>query len=304
MKVVLAVHGGAGRRAVNQETYVTIKNVLEQALLEGFRVYKSGSSLDMVVAAIEVLENSGIFNAGIGSTVDASGSISMDAGLMFRGKAGAVACVRYPKNPIKLARFVLERTEHVIIAGGAADKLARKIGLEPHPGPLQRVLELYSNVIIRLRRGERVESPFQKSLETWLSLGDTVGAVSIDRDGILAAGVSTGGVFLKMPGRVGDSAIPGAGFYANECGAAIATGIGEYILLTHATLKIVEEMCNGAIPSDAVKKVLNIVTNRFGSNTAGFIALDNKGRVAGLYNTQMMPWGYISEEGNVKILGI
>ncbi|MCC6055279.1 MAG: isoaspartyl peptidase/L-asparaginase, partial [Desulfurococcaceae archaeon] len=92
MKVVLAVHGGAGRRAVNQETYVTIKNVLEQALLEGFRVYKSGSSLDMVVAAIEVLENSGIFNAGIGSTVDASGSISMDAGLMFRGKAGAVAC--------------------------------------------------------------------------------------------------------------------------------------------------------------------------------------------------------------------
>lgn len=304
MRAVLAVHGGAGKWVTDGETHRNVRKALEDALLEGFKAYHSGSSLDMVVATIEILEDSGTFNAGVGSTVDASGSISMDAGLMYRDRAGAVTCVRYPKNPIKLARFILEKTDHVIVAGVAADVLARKIGLEPHPGPSQMVLELYNNFMVKLKSGESVESPFKRSLETWLSVGDTVGAVAIDRSGTLAAGASTGGVFLKMPGRVGDSPILGAGFYANECGAAVATGIGEYILLTHATLKIVEEMCSNIAPEKAVEKVLSIITSCFGSNTAGFIALDRLGRVAGLYNTRAMSWGYISDEGIIKILGI
>jgi len=304
LKAILAIHGGAGKWAVDEKTYRDVKKVLEEALVEGFRVYRTGSSLDMITIAIEVLENSGIFNAGIGSTVDVSGSISMDAGLMYRNRAGAVAYAKYPKNPVKLARIVLEKTDHIIIAGDAADNLARKMGLEPHPGPLPRTLELYRNFMEKLRRGEKIESPFKKSLEMWLNIGDTVGAVAIDKDSVLAAGASTGGVFFKMPGRVGDSPIPGAGFYANECGAAVATGIGEYILLTHATLKIVEELCNNTLPGKAIEKILNVITSRFGSNTAGFIALDKLGRVAGLYNTRAMPWGYISDDGAVKILGI
>ena len=301
MKAVLAVHGGAGSWRVDEETIKRVKSSLEEALREGFKEYSRGSSLDMVVRAVEVLENSGIFNAGVGSTVDLSGSISMDAGVMYRGRAGAVAYVKYPKNPIKLARFVLENTDHVLIVGDAADNLARKIGLEKHPGPTNRVLELYRNVM----RQRDIKTPFAKSLKLWLSLvGDTVGAVALDKNGDLAAAVSTGGVFLKFPGRVGDSAIPGAGFYANSCGAAVATGVGEYIIMTHATLRIVEQICNNTPVDKAIRNVLDSITKLFGAGVAGFIALNSKGDVAGFYNTNAMPWGFIDESGNVVILGI
>jgi beta-aspartyl-peptidase (threonine type) len=281
-----------------------VKKVLEDALREGFRYYKSGSSLDMVVAAIEVMENSGVFNAGVGSTVDLAGSVSMDAGVMYRGKAGAVAYVKYPKNPIKLARFILEKTEHIILAGDAADQLAKKLGLDRHPGPAQKVLERYREFLEKVKRGEAIDNPYKRAIEFWLSLGDTVGAVALDGNGDLSAGVSTGGVFLKMPGRVGDSPIPGAGFYANECGAAAATGVGEFIILTNASLRIVDGICNGLEPERAIESILNLITKRFGAGTAGFIALDRIGRVAGLYNTQAMPWGYITEDGEIKVLGI
>ena len=304
MRVVLAVHGGAGNWRVDATTLAAVKMAIKQALEEGFKAYHSGSSLDMVVAAVEVLENSGVFNAGIGSVVDLSGSISMDAGVMYRRRAGAVAYVKYPKNPIKLARFVLEKTDHVIIAGDAADNIAKKIGLEPHPGPSKKVLELYKDYLNKIVKGEAKSIPYPKSLAAWLSLGDTVGAVALDRNGDLAAGVSTGGVFLKMPGRVGDSPIPGAGFYANECGAAAATGVGEYIILTHATFRIVEDICKGKDVQEAVGNVLESIGNVYGSGVAGFIALDRFGRVAGLYNTHAMPWGFITESGELHILGI
>jgi len=304
MKAVLAVHGGAGRWSTDPETIKAVKKVLEDALREGFKYYKSGSSLDMVVAAIEVMESSGVFNAGVGSTVDLAGSVSMDAGVMYRGKAGAVAYVRYPKNPIKLARFILEKTEHIILAGDAADQLAKKLGLDKHPGPAQKVLERYREFLEKVKRGEAIDNPYKRAIQLWLSLGDTVGAVALDSNGDLSAGVSTGGVFLKMPGRVGDSPIPGAGFYANECGAAAATGVGEFIILTNASLRIVDGICNGLEPEKAIESILNLITKRFGAGTAGFIALDRIGRVAGLYNTQAMPWGYITEDGEIKVLGI
>ncbi|MCI4436525.1 MAG: isoaspartyl peptidase/L-asparaginase [Ignisphaera sp.] len=304
MKAVLAVHGGAGRWSADPETIKAVKKVLEDALREGFKYYKSGSSLDMVVAAIEVMESSGVFNAGVGSTVDLAGSVSMDAGVMYRGKAGAVAYVRYPKNPIKLARFILEKTEHIILAGDAADQLAKKLGLDKHPGPAQKVLERYREFLEKVKRGEAIDNPYKRAIQLWLSLGDTVGAVALDSNGDLSAGVSTGGVFLKMPGRVGDSPIPGAGFYANECGAAAATGVGEFIILTNASLRIVDGICNGLEPEKAIESILNLITKRFGAGTAGFIALDRIGRVAGLYNTQAMPWGYITEDGEIKVLGI
>ncbi|MEM0026438.1 MAG: isoaspartyl peptidase/L-asparaginase [Ignisphaera sp.] len=304
MRVVLAVHGGAGSWRVDMATLEMVRRVIKQALEEGFKAYHSGSSLDMVVSAVEVLESSGVFNAGVGSVVDLSGSVSMDAGVMYRGKAGAVAYVKYPRNPIKLARFVLEKTDHVIIVGDAADKIAKKIGLEPHPGPSEKVLKLYKDYLNRIVKGEAKSVPYPRSLATWLSLGDTVGAVALDKNGDLAAAVSTGGVFLKMPGRVGDSPIPGAGFYANECGAAAATGVGEYIMLTNATFRIVEDICRGKDVEEAVASILKVIDSVYGSGVAGFIALDRFGMVAGLYNTHAMPWGFITESGELHILGI
>lgn len=301
---ILVVHGGAGSWRVDSKLLEGIKKALVDALVSGFRQFYNGSALDMVVEAVKVLEDSGIFNAGIGSTVDLSGSISMDAGLMFEGRAGAVAYTRYPKNPILLAKYIYSYTDHIIITGSAADDLAKRVGLEPHPGPSERWIKLYREYMERAKKGEKISTYFGKSLRLWLNIGDTVGAVALDRSGRLAAAVSTGGVFLKFPGRVGDSPIPGAGFYANECGAAVSTGVGEYIILSHLALRVVEGICKEADIIKASKEALDILTNRFGSNTAGIIAIDSRGQPHAVYNTEAMPWGYIDSSGSIVLKGL
>ncbi|MCS7111834.1 MAG: isoaspartyl peptidase/L-asparaginase [Ignisphaera sp.] len=304
MRPIIVVHGGAGSWRVDSTLLDSIKAALENALLSGFRLSYSGSALDMVVESVKVLEDSGIFNAGTGSTVDLSGNASMDAGIMFEHRAGAVAYVRYPRNPIVLAKHVYSYTNHILIAGSAADDLARRLGLEPHPGPSERWVALYKDYIERIRRGERIPTHFSRSLSLWMNIGDTVGAVALDGNGRLAAAVSTGGIFLKFPGRVGDSPIPGAGFYANECGAAAATGVGEYIILSHLTLKVVEGICRGKDVAKASKEALDALTSRFGSKTAGIIAIDSSGRLYAAYNTEAMPWGYIDGSGKIALGGL
>uniref|UniRef100_A0A7C2ZLV3 Plant-type L-asparaginase n=1 Tax=Ignisphaera aggregans TaxID=334771 RepID=A0A7C2ZLV3_9CREN len=302
---VLAVHLGAGEWNIDEEMKVKIKQLITQSLEEGYKAGLTGSGVDMVVKAIEILEDSGLVNAGVGSIVDLSGAISMDAGIMYSryAKAGAVAYVKYPKNPILLARYVMELTDHVILAGEAADKLAEKIGLEKHPGPLDRVMRRYRETMAKIRLGHVDGLRYINSVNLWIKLGflDTVGAVARDSSGEFAAGVSTGGVFLKMPGRVGDSAIPGAGFYANSCGAAAATGIGEYILLSLLTYNVVQDICRGSDVVRAVGKSLKVMTERYGPGTAGLIAVDVSGKVYGACNTKAMPWGYIDEDGKIRI---
>ncbi len=301
---ILVVHGGAGSWRIDSKFLGDVRKTLIEALVNGFKLAHNGSALDMVVEAIRILEDSGVFNAGIGSTVDLSGNVSMDAGLMFEGRAGAVAYVKYPKNPIILAKHVYSYTDHVLIVGSAADDLAKRFGLEPHPGPSERWVKMYRDYIERARMGERISTHFSRSLKLWLNIGDTVGAVALDENNRLAAAVSTGGVFLKFPGRVGDSSIPGAGFYANECGAAVATGVGEYIMLTHLTLRIVEGICRGGDIVRTSKEALDILTNRFGFNTAGVIAIDGSGKPYAVYNTEAMPWGYISDDGKIVLGGL
>lgn len=304
MRPILVVHGGAGNWRINGRLLNSVTTALKSALQAGFKLLYNGSALDMAVEAVKVLEDSGIFNAGIGSTVDLSGSVSMDAGVMFGSRAGAVAHARYPRNPIVLAKYIYNYTDHVLIVGSAADDLARKFGLEPHPGPSERWLALYREYIEKAKRGERISTLFSRSLDLWMSMGGTVGAVALDRSGRLAAAVSTGGIFLKFPGRVGDSPIPGAGFYANECGAAAATGVGEYIVLSHLTLRVVEGMCRGMDVAEASKRALNTLSSKFGSRSAGIIAIDSDGKPYAVYNTEAMPWGYIDESGNIILGGL
>ncbi|MCX8209092.1 MAG: isoaspartyl peptidase/L-asparaginase, partial [Sulfolobales archaeon] len=232
----IAIHVGAGRWVLDSESMKQVRDLMTTSLDNGLRVGRSGSALDMVVEAVKILEDSGLVNAGTGSTVDISGSVSMDAGVMYSklGRAGAVAYVKYPRNPVVLAKYVLEYTDHVLIAGDAADRLAEKLGLDRHPGVSERVRRTYEDAVRKIQSGETPQKFYSKSLELWLKLfglGDTVGAVAVDSEGELASATSTGGVFLKMPGRVGDSPIAGAGFYASRCGATSATGIGEFIIL-------------------------------------------------------------------------
>ncbi len=304
----VAVHAGAGRWQLDPETEERLRKLIRDALEAGMEASRSGSALDMVVEAVKVMEDSGLVNAGLGSTVDLSGSVSMDAGVMYSGtgRAGAVAYVRYPRNPVLLARYVLESTDHVLLVGEAADRLAERLGLSRHPGPAERVRRAYEEAMRRARAGEVPQRFYARSLELWLRLfgpGDTVGAVAVDSGGELAAATSTGGVFLKMPGRVGDSPIVGAGFYASKCAAASATGIGEFIAIFGLSRRIVEAACASGDPVASARRLVEEFTRLFGSGTAGVLVIDGEGRAHGEYNTQAMPWGY-SAGGVVRVLGI
>ncbi|MEM2535143.1 MAG: isoaspartyl peptidase/L-asparaginase [Candidatus Nezhaarchaeales archaeon] len=196
----IILHGGAGswRAYEVDEALRALRFAGELGLkvLEG-----NGSALDAVIEAVSFMAGSGIFNAGRGSCKDLSGNASLDAGIMWMGRAGAVAYVKATWNAIRLARIVMEHTPHVLMVGDGADELARSRGLPP--------LNLVSNGFGN----------------------DTVGAVALDMEGRLASAVSTGGIKNKMPGRVGDSPIPGAGFWASRLVASCATGYGEAIIM-------------------------------------------------------------------------
>ncbi len=291
---VVAVHGGAGSRR-GWRNYDRVRKELEAALDEGVRALRTGSAVDAVEAAIRYMEDSGVFNAGVGSVLDLKGGLSMDAGIMDGRslRAGAVAAVEYPKNPVVLARKVMERTGHVILAGKGADELAERLSLPRHPGPSERAIKRWKELLEKVREGGNTYYALRYKEAKELGLLDTVGAVAVDADGGTAAAVSTGGVIMKFPGRVGDSPIPGAGFYADRWGAAAATGYGEVIIMSMACLRAVERLASGSLPSEAAWLTVSSITALFGSGNVGIIVADRHGRVAAARNTEVMSWGYL-----------
>lgn len=299
-KPVVIVHGGAGRWNVDEETRVRVLEVLKNAARSGLdAILRGGNAVEAVVSSVKVLESSGLFNAGIGSVLNLFGEVEMDAGIMD-GKtmrAGGVAAVTRPKHPIELARIVMEKTDHVLLVGRGADRLADLFGLEPRPPIPQRVLERYRELVKNL---DSVR--YWKKLKDLLRIvapmvSDTVGAVALDMDGNVAAAASTGGVWLKLPGRVGDSPIPGAGFYAdNRGGGASATGLGETIVMTSLTRFAIELMIQGKSAKKACIEAITELTRRFGPDTAGIIAIDVKGEIASVHNTEYMPFAYACKD--------
>ena len=291
---LVLVHGGAGRWA-GLEREDSVVDAARRAVEAGLR---GENNIDMVVEATRVLEDSGVFNAGIGSTLTFTGRVEMDAGLMVSSTRGAgVAAVTYPRNPIILARLVLERTNHVLVVGPAADALAERFGLEKHPGPSERALERWRRLRRELAEG-RGPSWARKVAE--LYGGDTVGAVVLDPEGRLAAATSTGGVSLKLEGRVGDSAIPGAGFYVDdEAGACAATGIGETIILGRPCTYAVELLSSGVPVLEAAFTAVARHTRLFGANNLGLILVDVEGCAAAAMNTEAMPVALGSPDKNI-----
>ncbi len=289
----IIVHGGAGAWRL-KEALERVARPITEAVTKGVNMLlEKDSPLEGVVEAIAVLENSGVFNAGIGSTLSYEGKIEMDAGVMSGDyKAGAVAIVTYPKNPIKLAKYIAQNLDHVIIGGQPADKLARRIGLEKHPGPSKYAIQRWELVKKELEEGKGPRWA-QKIKELY---SDTVGAAAF-RETRFAAGASTGGITLKHSGRIGDSPIPGAGFYAeDEVGACSATGIGETIILTRPCAQIVQLLSNGYNIVDAVEEVLKHHTRVFGSDNLGIIAIDKEGNAVAGINTRIMPVGVYGRE--------
>ena len=277
------VHGGAGsgKYARTDKRF----GGLIQAVEAGRSALKKGSGLDGAMAAVRSMEESGLFNCGKGACLTAEGKVELDAAVMTRkGHPGAgVGNVTCTYNPVKLARWVMENTEHVLIAGGMTAEYARIAGMEVvSPRPSVAALKRYAV----LNRGGKFADPLR--LVGRFRTGDTVGALAMGTDGVPAAAVSTGGRWMKLPGRVGDSAIIGAGIFADErVGAACATGTGEEIIRCALSLRACEFMKKGGA-EEAATRAISYISKERGKGTAGIVTMDLKGRVGAAYNTQAM----------------
>ena len=292
-----AVHGGAGTLApadLTPENERAYRAGLERALRAGFAVLDAGGpSLDAVVAAVQVLEDDPLFNAGRGAVVAASGQHELDASVMDGRdlRAGAVTGVRHVRSPIALARLVMERSPHVMLAGAGAEEFALEQGLTPVP----------NTHFATERRRRELERFLQGELEAGReSLMGTVGAVARDTSGTLAAATSTGGMTGKKWGRVGDSPIIGAGTYAaNDCCAVSATGHGEFFIraaVAHEIAALMRYKGLGVI--EAAEDVVMRQLVKLGGS-GGVIAVGRDGRIAMPFNSEGMLRGAMDSSGRL-----
>jgi beta-aspartyl-peptidase (threonine type) len=309
----LVVHGGAGtipRDQMTPELEAQYRADLERALRAGHEVLKrGGKSLDAVEAAIKILEDSPLFNAGKGAVFAADGRNELDASIMdgATGKAGAVAAVHRIKNPISLARMVMERSEHVMMVGDGAEKFAREQGMslvDPKYFFTEKRWKALQEVKRQEAEARKAGKP--RAHVTTLSESDdykfgTVGAVAVDRAGNLAAATSTGGMTNKRYGRVGDSPIVGAGTYANNRTCAVsATGHGEYFIRSVVAYDISALMeYKGLSLAKAADEVVMDKLVKLGGE-GGVIAIDREGNIAMPFNSPGMFRGWIDEEGRVQ----
>ena len=310
----LAIHGGAGtidRTKMTAEREAAYRADLERALRTGHAILaKGGSSLDAVEATLHVLEDSPLFNAGKGAVFTHDGHNELDASIMdgATGKAGAVAGVRRVKNPISLARLVMEKSPHVLMVGAGAETFAREHGVRL-VNPKYFWTEHRWKQLQEAKRKELEERAKGRAAAVVTQVSDsegykfgTVGAVALDRAGNLAAGTSTGGMTNKRFGRVGDSPIIGAGTYASNATCAVsATGHGEYFIRSVVGYDISALMeYRGLSVADAANEVvMKKLVERGGEG--GVIAMDRAGNIAMPFNSTGMYRGWIDADGKVTV---
>jgi len=282
MPIVIAIHGGAGVLRADKPG-ASQRAVLKQALEAGYEVLERGEpSLDAVAAAVVVLEDSPLFNAGRGSSFNSDGEIEMDASIMEGAglRAGAVAAVRRIRNPVLAARAVMEASRHVLLAGNGAERFARKHGLKLEPAE-------YFHTARRL-------SALKRNLTSYHG---TVGAVALDAAGNLAAATSTGGYTGKLPGRIGDSPIIGAGTYADNRACAVSgTGFGEAFIRAAVGHDVCARMlyAHVSLATAAAAALKNVAS--LGAD-GGLIAVDRRGNVAMPFNSEGMYRACIDRRG-------
>jgi len=301
---MVAIHGGAGvigRTDMSPQLERDYREALAAALEAGNRVLAAGGpSIDAVVAAVCVMEDSPLFNAGRGAAFTAEGTNELDAAVMDGAtlQAGAVTLVTCVKNPVKLAKVVMERTPHVMLAGAGAEAVARAHELEivePEYFFTQRRWDA-------LQRMKSAQTLARQATVAESDKHGTVGAVALDCAGNLAAATSTGGRTNKLAGRVGDSPIIGAGTYANNATAAVsATGEGEYFMREVAahTLSALMEFKGWSVEQAAKHVILERLQALGGSG--GLIALDRKGNISMPFSTPGMYRGCMKVGGAPEI---
>ena len=294
----IAVHGGAGdftRVSLTLEREAACRAALEEALESGRRILAGGgSSLDAVVAAVKVLEDSPLFNAGRGAVYTRDGTHEMDASIMDGRdhRAGAVAGVSVVRNPVDAARAVMDKSGHVLMAGAGAERFAREQGLAIVSPSWLRTEERWEQ-FQRSRR--KTPAPAAEGKH------GTVGAVALDRAGNLAAATSTGGIAGKRPGRIGDSPLIGAGTWAdNESVAVSATGSGEMFIRTAAAHDIAALV---KYKGFAMQKAADEVLAKVGAigGRGGVIALDRTGDPVFSFTTEGMYSGYAKGEARPEV---
>lgn len=296
---VLVIHGGAGviKRDMNPIREKAVRAAMVRALQDGYAQLKAGKpAIDAVTAAITVLEDDPNFNAGRGSVFTHEGRNEMDAAVMEGDsrRAGAVAGVQRVKNPILLARAVMEHSSHVMLIGDGAEAFAKEQGIPLVDPSYFRTEERWQQFQKALK--EDSEKKPHDDPETAKHFG-TVGAVALDSAGHLAAGTSTGGMTDKRWGRVGDSPIIGAGTYANAKCAVSGTGWGEFYIRTVAAHEICMKVSMLEEPVQrAAAEVINQEIPSMGGN-GGAIALDAHGNIAMPFNTDGMFRGWIGADG-------
>lgn len=253
----------------------------------GFRLLEEGrSAVDAVEAAIVFLEDYPDFNAGTGSRLQLDGVPRMDASIMEGDslRAGTVAAVLNLKNPIRAARAVMEKTEHVMLVGEGARSFALASGVEEGEVHTAKRIEEW-------KRSLRKKHKHTQLLESMYDC-ETVGAVAVDREGLVVSGSSTGGAPYMLPGRVGDTPIVGAGIYADSSvGGVTATGLGEQIVRVVLSKSALDLMKKGLSPRRALRMAMNKLEKVTGGH-AGAVAIDEKGKVGIYHNTRFMSYAY------------
>ena len=304
-KFSIAIHGGAGtlvKGLMTPEKEAQYKAALENALESGYSILeKGGNAIDAVEAAVRKLEDSPLFNAGKGSVFTNAGTHEMDAAIM-EGKslqAGAVSLITGIKNPVSLARDVMEKSNHVFLAGEGAMEFADSLGYKLESPEYfydefryQQWQEIKDSDSFQLDHSDKKDNKF-----------GTVGAVACDKDGNIAAATSTGGMTNKRWGRVGDSPIIGAGNYANNKTCAVScTGSGEFFIRGVVAYDVSCLMeYKGMTLEEAASEVINKRVLEIGGD-GGLIAVDAKGNIALPFNTEGMYRAYKTSEGKKEVL--
>lgn len=297
----IIVHGGAW--AIPESLKEPSINGVKRAAKTGYdRLTEDGNAVDAVEDAVRVLEDDTAFDAGHGSVLTEEMTVEVDAMIMDGStlESGAVASAIGIANPVSLARHVMQDTPHSLFVGYGAVKFANKIGFPVLRDPLQLISE---ESRLQLKGVRNFDNAVIASFNTYGRSGtvhehnlghDTVGAVAIDSSGKLACATSTGGISMKMPGRVGDSPLIGCGSFANKEGAVSTTGHGESIMKVLLAREVVYNMESGHPPENACKRALQTMFTETGGQ-GGVIAIDKHGQAGRSFTTRRMAWATVKE---------
>ena len=302
MTPALIAHGGAGTWRPGREEDAV--EGMRAAVEAGRKVLAAGgSALDAVCATVVVLEDDPIFNAGTGGVLNFDGFVELDASVMVgeRRQFGAVTGLQRVKNPILVARKVMEETDHAMLTGEGALRFARAMGFGDHDPVTEARHDDWREKRIQLEKNLQ-EGKKMRVLDFLRGhpeyAGGTVGAAAVDAAGVLAAATSTGGMTMKLVGRVGDSPLPGAGNYATELMAASATGTGEYVMRSLSTRQMHEAMSHGATLDEAMAQALAQLKRDF-EGDIGIVAVDREGTPVARHLSRDMPHAFFAGSGAV-----